>query len=189
VNKSSNHTLSLHRLTYNSSSTTNFPWLSPTDNWLNSHSRTLYCTPLYSHSLHSPFWVCLIRPTVSQPVCLGIKHPHWVHDQIFVTVKQLLVCWCWKLSLTRGRVCRLKLLLVSPAQSFSGPSPMGFVTTFYCLRFETSLFVASYDSQGCGGGIRPASKRDWLSIQVKVTLRLTVSQLVSKSWFFKLASL
>jgi hypothetical protein len=25
----------------------------------------------------------------------------------------------------------------SPAQSFSGPSPAGFMTTFYCLRFET----------------------------------------------------
>jgi hypothetical protein len=29
------------------------------------------------------------------------------------------------------------------------------VTIFYCLRFETSLFVASYDSQGYGGGIGP----------------------------------
>jgi hypothetical protein len=28
-------------------------------------------------------------------------------------------------------------------------------TIFYCLRFETSHFVASYDSQGHGGGIRP----------------------------------
>jgi hypothetical protein len=27
-------------------------------------------------------------------------------------------------------------------------------TVFYCLRFETSNFVASYDSQGHGGGIR-----------------------------------
>jgi hypothetical protein len=26
---------------------------------------------------------------------------------------------------------------------------------FYSLRFETSLFVASYDSHGHGGGIRP----------------------------------
>jgi hypothetical protein len=44
----------------------------------------------------------------------------------------------------------------SPAQSYSGPSPVGLVTIFYyCLRFETSLFVASYDSQGYGGGIRP----------------------------------
>jgi hypothetical protein len=42
-----------------------------------------------------------------------------------------------------------------PAQSFSGPSPLVLVTIFYCLRFETSLFVASYDSQGHGGGIRP----------------------------------
>jgi hypothetical protein len=41
----------------------------------------------------------------------------------------------------------------SPAQSFSGPSPLGLATVFYCLRFETSLFVASYDSQGHGGGI------------------------------------
>jgi hypothetical protein len=34
-------------------------------------------------------------------------------------------------------VCRLQLLLVSPAQSFSDPSPGGLLTTFYCLRFET----------------------------------------------------
>jgi hypothetical protein len=32
VIKSSSHTLSLHRPSSNSSSTTNFPWLSPTDN-------------------------------------------------------------------------------------------------------------------------------------------------------------
>jgi hypothetical protein len=42
-----------------------------------------------------------------------------------------------------------------PAQTFSGPTPMGLVTIIYCLRFETSLFVASCDSQGYGGGIRP----------------------------------
>jgi hypothetical protein len=38
---------------------------------------------------------------------------------------------------------------------FSGPSPLEFASIFYCLRFETSLFVASYDSQGQGGGIWP----------------------------------
>jgi hypothetical protein len=43
----------------------------------------------------------------------------------------------------------------SPVQSFSGPNPVGFLAIFYFLRFETSLFVASYDSQGHGGGIRP----------------------------------
>jgi hypothetical protein len=43
----------------------------------------------------------------------------------------------------------------SPAQSFLRPSPEGLVTIFYCLTFEASLFFASYDSQGYGGGIRP----------------------------------
>jgi hypothetical protein len=42
-----------------------------------------------------------------------------------------------------------------PAQSFPGPSPLELATIFYCFRFQTSLFVASYDSQGHGGGIRP----------------------------------
>jgi hypothetical protein len=32
---------------------------------------------------------------------------------------------------------------------------MGIVTIFYCLRFETSLFVTFYDSQAYGGGILP----------------------------------
>jgi hypothetical protein len=45
--------------------------------------------------------------------------------------------------------------LPSPAQQFSFPSRVGNVTIFYCLRFETYLFVASYDSQGYGGSIRP----------------------------------
>jgi hypothetical protein len=43
----------------------------------------------------------------------------------------------------------------SPAQSFSGPSPVGLLALFYYLRFETSLFVASYDSQGHGGCSQP----------------------------------
>jgi hypothetical protein len=57
------------------------------------------------------------------------------------------------LSLTRGRVSLLQLLLAFASESFLGPSPVGLATIFYCLK--TSLFVASYDSQGHGGGIRP----------------------------------
>jgi hypothetical protein len=43
----------------------------------------------------------------------------------------------------------------SPAESFLGPRPFCLVTIFYCLRFETSISVASYDLQGHDGGIRP----------------------------------
>jgi hypothetical protein len=86
-------------------------------------------------------------------VCLGIKRPSGAYNQIFITVRQLRVCWCEALSLTRARVCH-NCYWCSPAQSFSGPSPVGLATIFYSLRFEISFFVASYESQGYGGGIR-----------------------------------
>jgi hypothetical protein len=71
-------------------------------------------------------------------------------------------CYCqtiagllmWGLSLTRGRVCRLQLLLALASAVILGSEPAGPGTIFYSLRFGTS-FLRLLPLQGYGGNIRP----------------------------------
>jgi hypothetical protein len=114
---------------------------------------------------------------VNQAWC---RAPIWGSWPDIFTVWHLRSCFCGAPSLTRGPVSFYICCWPLPAQSFSGPSPLEMETIFYCLRLETSLFVASYDSQGHGGGIRPRLHTGVkLLVKVKVTLRLTASQSVS----------
>jgi hypothetical protein len=100
--------------------------------WLTLHSWTLNPTQPLSCPLNSvptksvrASQSFMLRPTVSRPVCLGTKHPSGAYDQIFISVWQLRVCSCGGLSVTRGRVCRLKLLLVLASAVILVSEPRG----------------------------------------------------------------
>jgi hypothetical protein len=79
------------------------------------NTQLLNCIPnsLTNESLKFKVKVkVMLRTTVSLPVCLSAEHPFGAYDQILIIVWQLRVCWFQAPSLTRGRVCRLHLLLV-----------------------------------------------------------------------------
>jgi hypothetical protein len=150
------------------------------------HNKLQYLTSasiLFSMLIwsESQSYVTTDGQSVSRSVYLGVKHPSGTYDQFFITVWQLPVCSCGALSLTRGRVCRLQLLLAfasavvhgseSPgsrdhillSQIRDSPNLEGQVLIFISPRNRVAqlyshalgpLFVASNDSQGYGGGIR-----------------------------------
>jgi hypothetical protein len=105
-----------------------------------------------------------------QSACLSWnKAPAWGLRPDFYycqTIAGLLMWGALSLSLTRVRVCRLHCSWTRQRSHFRVPSPVGLMAIIYCFRFEISLFVASYDSQGYGGGIRARlHTRSWLTYE------------------------
>jgi hypothetical protein len=80
-----------------------------------------------------------LRLTVSQSVSLGVEPHLWLMTRYFhyrLTVTRYFhyrltvrPCFCGAPSLTRGRVCLFMWCWSLPAQSFSGPSPLGLATS------------------------------------------------------------
>jgi hypothetical protein len=79
----------------------------------------------------------MLRPTVSRPISLGFNLDLGPKTRVL-----LLSYNCGFLDVGRpiwredGSVV-YNCFWSSPAQSFSGPNSAGFMTIFYCLRFET----------------------------------------------------
>jgi hypothetical protein len=111
-----------------------------------------------------------LRLTVSQSISFGVEpHLGLMTRYILLFERYCLVFVERRLWREDGSVFCI-CCWPSPAQYFSGPSPVGLVAIFYCLRFETSLFDASYDSQGHGGSIRPRFYTGNLSVTAFTSL-------------------
>jgi hypothetical protein len=67
----------------------------------------------------------MLRLMVSQPVYLGIKHPSGASDQILLLSDSSEFVCCAILSLTRGRVCCLRLLLALASAVILGSESHG----------------------------------------------------------------
>jgi hypothetical protein len=104
--------------------------------------------------------------------------------RFFITVGQLRVCWCGALSLTRGWVCCLQLLLALASAVIFGSESRGtrdhiLLSEIRDISFRHLLRLAGLR---CRYSTPPPHGMTLGQVKVKVTSRLTVGQSISKSW-------
>jgi hypothetical protein len=115
-------------------------------------NRAVQCYSQGSPLTHKAKVKVMLWPMVSQTICLGIKHPSRAYNQIFMTVRQLWVCWCGTLWQQGGSVV-YSCCWPSTEQSFSGSKSHG--TRDHILLSQIRDFPFHRHSQGYGGGIWP----------------------------------
>jgi hypothetical protein len=95
----------------------------------------------------------ILRPTVSRSIYLGIKHPSGAYDQIFNYCQTVAGLLMWGALSDETTGLSFTMLLVLASEVIFGFESRGTRDHILRLRFETSYFVSSYDSQGYAGGI------------------------------------
>jgi hypothetical protein len=145
-----------------------------------------------SESLLSYYYLngSMLRPTFSRPVYLGIKHPSGAYDQIFITVRQLRVCWCWALS--DERMGLSFTIAADPRQRTHSRVRVPWDSRSYFTVWDSRLPFSSPSTnrRATVEVFDPAStRRYYLNSESELLYdwRFTANQVVLANWFHELA--
>jgi hypothetical protein len=117
-------------------------------------SRWRYSTPPphgYLTASQSQSYIATDGQSISKSWC---RAPSVAHDHILITRWQLWSCFSGAPSRQKGRVCLLYMLLALASVVFLVSESFETRDHILLSQIWDFLFIASYDSQGHGGGIR-----------------------------------